>query len=559
MKNAVVPVKKFTIDGIDISEFRIVYGKGDEYAASELQGFIGAVCGITLQKLKYKGNFSHEIRVGRVNETERVKKAVEALGDDGYAIIYDDTALYITGKTHSGVLYGVYTFIEDKLGFRFLSSKYTAHNGITEVSIPGDVDETYTPPVINRDTYWYDSFELKFAARRKLNGTGGRADSPYIDSMLYAGGFVHTLPHLAGTSTAPDAQPCLTDENVYEKVIGNVRKLLRENPKAKIISVSQNDSYPEGRGCQCENCRKLDEAEGTPMGSLLTFVNRVADDIKDEFPGVYVDTLAYRYTRKAPKHLKPADNVIVRLCSIECCFAHPLTADCAANKEFAADIDEWSKISKNLFIWDYTTDFLYYVNPFPNLKVLRKNVRFFIDHNVIGMFEQGNGQSYSAEFGELRAYLISKLLWDPYMSEKEYCGHMDEFLRLYYGPGWKYIREYIDRTSEKATEKHLGIYDRADKVFNAVNDDGQIELEFATEMKRLWDKAIEMSDNAHRSQVECSAQQIESALLYLKRGMRESTDGARKLYAALKKHNITYYREGVPLPETDEGCRALID
>lgn len=552
-------IKAFNIAGTDITEYRIVYRKDDEYAAKELSSFIYEACGVRLPMYTDKCGSSREIRVGRIAETEKVKEAVEKLGDDGYAIIYDETSLHITGKTKSGVLYGVYTFIEDKLGFRFLSSKFTAHNGTDTVEISGDLNETYTPPLINRDTYWYDSFELKFAARRKLNGTGGRADSPYISSMLYAGGFVHTLPHLAGTSTAPDAQPCLTDEKIYEKVIGNVRKLLRENPKAKIISVSQNDSYPEGRGCQCENCRKLDEAEGTPMGSLLTFVNRVADDIKDEFPGVYVDTLAYRYTRKAPKHLKPRDNVIIRLCSIECCFAHPLTGDCAANKEFAADIKAWSKISKNLFIWDYTTDFLYYVNPFPNLKVLQKNVRFFIDHNVIGMFEQGNGQSYSAEFGELRAYLISKLLWDPYMSEKEYYAHMDEFLRLYYGPGWKHIREYIDKTSEKAKEKHLGIYDRADKVFNAINDEGQIDPEFAEEMKRLWDSALEVSDGVYRTHVECSAQQIESALLCLRHGMRESTDGAKKLYLTLKKHNITYFREGVPMPETEEGCRVLID
>ena len=559
MKKTEFPVRSFTIAGIDISEYRIVFGKGDEYAAAELCDFIRSACGIRLVKMQCKGAFSHEIRVGRVNETDKVKNEVDALGDDGYAMIYDDSALYISGKTHSGVLYGVYSFIEDKLGFRFLSSKITAHNGVSLVGIPADINETYTPPFINRDTYWYDSFELKFAARRKLNGTGGRADSPYISSVLYAGGFVHTLPRLAGTSTAPDAQPCLTDPEVYEKVIGNVRDLLRKNPKAKIISVSQNDSYPGGLGCQCENCRRIDDAEGTPMGSLLTFVNRVANDIKDEFPDVYVDTLAYRYTRKAPKHIKPADNVIIRLCSIECCFAHPLDSECPANKEFASDIEAWSKISKNLFIWDYTTDFLYYVNPFPNLKVLRDNEEFFARHNVIGMFEQGNGQSYSAEFGELRAYLISKLLWDPYMSEEEYYKNMDEFLRLYYGDGWKYIREYIDKTSEKAKELHLGIYDRADKTLNAVNDDGQIELGFATEINELWDKALAAADGDHYAQVERSAQQIRSALLYLKRGMRESTDQAKILYGMLKKHGITYFREGVPMPADEDGSRALID
>ena len=62
-------INKFSVAGIDISEFRIVYGSGDEYAASELQAFIEKACGIRLQKLKYRKKSSNEIRVGRVGET----------------------------------------------------------------------------------------------------------------------------------------------------------------------------------------------------------------------------------------------------------------------------------------------------------------------------------------------------------------------------------------------------------------------------------------------------------------------------------------------------------
>ena len=196
------------------------------------------------------------------------------------------------------------------------------------------------------------------------------------------------------------------------------------------------------------------------MGSLLTFVNRIAGDIKDEFPGVYVDTLAYRYTRKAPKTIKPADNVIIRLCSIECCFGHALGDEsCEQNAAFKKDIEEWSAICDNLYIWDYTTNFMYYLAPFPNLGVLRENVKFYKDHHVIGLFEQGNYQSTSGEFGELRAYLLAKLMWNPDMSEEEYDRHMNEFLEDYYGAGWENIRTYIDKTSEAAAQNHVGIYD----------------------------------------------------------------------------------------------------
>ena len=71
-------------------------------------------------------------------------------------------------------------------------------------------------------------------------------------------------------------------------------------------------------------------------------------------------------------------------------------------------------------------------------------MRFFADHNVKGMFCQGNSQGLSGEFGELRSYLLTKLMMYPYMTEEEYSKHMNEFLEAYYGAGWQNIREYID-------------------------------------------------------------------------------------------------------------------
>ena len=49
--------------------------------------------------------------------------------------------------------------------------------------------------------------------------------------------------------------------------------------------------------------------EGSPAAPLIRAVNFVADAIKEEFPGVAIDTLAYQYTRPAPNMTEPRDNV----------------------------------------------------------------------------------------------------------------------------------------------------------------------------------------------------------------------------------------------------------
>ena len=313
------------------------------------------------------------------------------------------------------------------------------------------------------------------------------------------------------------------------------------------------------------------------MGSLLTFVNRIADDIKDDYPNVYVDTLAYRYTRKAPKTIVPRDNVIIRLCSIECCFCHPLDdPDCPHNVEFKKDIEEWSAICNNLSVWDYTTDFLCYLSPFPNFAVLQKNVKFFKDHHVIGMFEQGNYQSLSGEFGELRGYLLAKLLWNPDMTEAEYYAHMDEFLRDYYGAGWKYVREYIDVTTRKAAERHLFIYDTPDRIFpfakippedigvdpekiaewnRTVKENPAVkpaeEIAFAEYLLDLWSRALTAAetDDHHAHVMQSSVQALYYAQFILPADRFESLN--IPMLDAIRATGITMFREGGRIPELD--------
>ena len=147
-----------------------------------------------------------------------------------------------------------------------------------------------------------------------------------------------------------------------------MKEWLRESPDAKIISVTQNDC---AGACQCPNCKAIDDAEGSPAGSMLTFVNYIAEKIEPEFPDVAVDTFAYQYTRHPPKTIHPRPNVIVRLCSIECNFREPL--DDPSNAAFLRDLTTWSKICHRLYVWDYVTDFANYVLPHPNWFVLGPN------------------------------------------------------------------------------------------------------------------------------------------------------------------------------------------
>ena len=393
-----------------------------------------------------------------------------SLGDDAYLVTATvgegkDEGLIIAGGNGRGVLYGVYGFLERYANVRFFTPDL-------EVCEPGDVIIEdgilleHTPVFEMRQTDWYnwmdETTRHTWAAKVGINIMSGWRpswDESLGGSLSYAPGlFVHTIGKLSEYNTANDPNPCLTDENIYNKVLENLRKVLEENPDTKIVSVSQNDKKAH---CKCDNCMAILKEDVNPSGILLRFVNRIAEDLAPDYPDLIIETLAYQYTLQAPKVTKAAPNVRIRVCSIDCHFNHPITTmDCKSCSNFRTAIRAWGAICNSVYVWDYTTNYSYFLATFPNFHILRANMQFFAKNNVKGVYEQGNASSPSGEFGELRAYLISKLLMNPYMSLEEYDAHMNEFLAAYYGEGWENILNYINAFTQyaKLSSQGMGIY-----------------------------------------------------------------------------------------------------
>jgi hypothetical protein len=202
-------------------------------------------------------------------------------------------------------------------------------------------------------------------------------------------------------------------------------------PDKKVWSVSQNDNFSY---CQCPECRKIIEEEGSPSGPIIRFVNAVAA----RFPDKTISTLAYQYSRPAPRLTRPAANVQIMLCTIELNRSLPIAED-PSSRSFLQDIVDWGKISRNIYLWDYTVNFSHHVSPFPNLHVLQSNIQFFVRSGARQHFQQSN-TSPGHEFSELKCYLLARLLWNP---DVDAGAVMTEFLDGYYGAAGLWTGKYI--------------------------------------------------------------------------------------------------------------------
>ena len=440
----------------------------ERHAADELADFLRQITGAKFEIQTPPADGKSRILVGpQAAKLAEANFSTDNLGSDGIVIRTVGDDLILAGGRPRGTLYAVYTFLEEHVGCRWWSSKVSTIP--VKPTLEFDtLNIRYVPPLEYRETFWFDAFDGDWAVRNKSNGNSERLDEKRGGKHTYEG-FVHTFfplippdkyfkdhpewfSEIDGKRVHERAQLCLTNDEMRTELVKNLKERLRNNPAATIASVSQNDWHGN---CQCSKCAAIEKEEGSPAGLMLRFVNAVAEDIEDEFPNVAISTLAYQYTRKPPKITKPRHNVIVRLCSIECSFSKPLSDE--RNKKFRDDIVGWSKICNRLYIWDYTTNFRHYIMPHPNLRILGPNVKFFVDHNVKGIFEQGAYTSNGAEMAELRAWVLAKLLWDPTLDGQEL---IDEFIAGYYGPGGPHIKEYLDITHDavEASGDHLGCF-----------------------------------------------------------------------------------------------------
>lgn len=381
----------------------------------------------------------------------------ERLGQEQTLVRSKGGVLLVAGGEPRGTLYAVYRLLGKRCGVRWWTPWATTVPRNPGLVLP-PIDESETPAFEYRDAFWYHAFDGDWAARNFCNGFSARLDADRGGRVEYQG-FVHTYyplvppdPNFAqhpewyslidGKRTTDNAQLCTTNPELRAFVVRQVEAQLRANPKATIVSVSQNDCF---RPCQCESCRALAEREGSDAALVLDLANYVGEKIEKEFPGVAVDTLAYQWSRKPPLHMKPRANVVVRLCSIECNFAYPL--DAPENRAFGDDLRAWSKLSNRLYVWDYCTDFAHYLQPHPDEFALGPTLRFFAANGVKGVFEEGAYQSNGGSMAELKAWLIAQMMWDPKQDPQML---IDEFLRGYYGAAAPFVRRYLELMTDEA-------------------------------------------------------------------------------------------------------------
>lgn len=388
----------------------------------------------------------------------------EQVVKDGYTIIaYDENGLTIAGGNNRGLAYGIYDFLEKYIGVHFYAPDTIVVDD-EDVMIGGGVLEVFDPA--------FEILRNPWQPIEKLAEKDGGNTAELGSTKVIA------LNTIAGTGSVTT---CLSDSKNFEKALEKVRLQLNGNVDAVRFSpVTEYDAY-----CTCDKCARVHEEEGSPAGIYIRFLNKLYEAVVAEYPGIQFEITPRAYLSKAPSVTKPVDGVWIRFDNDKCHISHSVTdPNCPEAVAFCESIQSWGTFCDNVYVEYALTAYKDFLPVFANLGAMREDICYFAECGVDSIRFTGNIVCPTGEFGELRVYLLSKLLQNPMMSEEEYYGYMDAFLKSFYGEGWQYIRQFIDKIIELAADGHQT---KKDSPFAAITEEEYLANE--GDFDEWWNRA----------------------------------------------------------------------
>lgn len=493
-------IDEIKIGGRNVARYTIIYPALSNiedaritavaFAASELQKYVNDACGIKLN-IAYTGDKNV---TGYVIEYS----FDEELGQEGFAIeAKDDGNLSLRCGTRRAAAYATYTFLEDCVGYRFLSDSVTYLYKAATVDVPSGYFDEEIPTLEYRGIGTHIG---KYFPQMKVNASDGGANDASKNgngdynaskiggavgtTYIHAHSFVYFEARFENRndpnldSVAGGKQMCMTSEASYAKIMDFLYKQVewRTNDAGQIpgfhytqISCSANDN---SNFCTCANCKRAYDEEGAVSGALIRLCNRVADEFCAKYPMLDIYTAAYAGAHVPPKMTRPDPRVCVCFCCSGCNNHLLRHADeCTEaggnprlqtqvgyegpmvnqnNELWMGYLKEWLELTDNVYYWYYTDNWSFYVSPAPNIYNFWDDIKYLTELGVKGFYLEGDADYVNYTTEQLRNYMMSKVMWHPEMTEEEYSDLVNEYLMIYYGDGWEGIGKYIYMTENSS-------------------------------------------------------------------------------------------------------------
>lgn len=474
-----IKVSEGTADFIKsgLSEYTIVIPENAsltiEKAATEIVTNVQNASGIVLDVVKEpQGKTDKIISVGNTKaakDADALPLSVsEKLGDLGVRVYTKNSNVYLLGNTDNGSLYSVYTWLHYQLGFETY--------GVDEVALMSDVenlklkemDIVDVPDIpYMQSTYGFTDYNATFRDRMRMpdlifmpvNGDTWHNSFSYIDPDTYSykkEWFSDDRTQLCYTAHGNEAQL----SGMIDVVLEKIKEILTQEPAKTHITITHEDS---ATWCTCATCSALKEKYGTDAVSVIRFCNQVSRTLNKWFEtesgkpykrDLQIAFFAYHATEPAPakydekeEKYVPIDETVVCDDNVGVIYA-PISAtyqknfSSEYNKDYKKIFDGWGAVTKNIYMWTYSTNFHYYLVPTNTYNSMQYNYRLWASGGVVWLLDQAQfNNPQSTGFSALKLYLNTKLRWNVNENINDLT---DAFFANYFGPAAESMRKYFE-------------------------------------------------------------------------------------------------------------------
>ena len=387
----------------------------------------------------------------------------EELGYSGIALQTFDNVTCMYGMTEAANCNAVYEFLKYTFNYEYFAKEsYNIDQCINAVW--KDFDVQYKP-LIDMPCLMYGSLQNDVEWMRRARAKN------YFQTFIY--GYAHSHFQLMPKETYQAAHPewysptgvhlCMTgggisQEELINTMAKNICDIIAADKSGKsYFPIGGEDSFTI---CSCESCREyVSQYETSTLGASvlnIEFSNKVVEKVNawmaENCPERDVTFVAFAYnaTKEPPVRfdeetgayipiIKTVENLNVQFVINFVDYAKPYTD----HENYVAMMEGWRAVSEDLSVWQYSTNFMYFTEPFENWGSMAANYKWLAQNGVTYIAEQASYSSSMSNFEEMRIYVMSNLCWGE-TDDTEYL--VNKFLKGYFGEAAENMRTVYDLT-----------------------------------------------------------------------------------------------------------------
>jgi hypothetical protein len=244
-------------------------------------------------------------------------------------------------------------------------------------------------------------------------------------------------------------QVCFTNKEGAAQFAKNIEPQLKRWLAAGVpierirIAVSPNDGTAM---CECPNCRKLIDRDGSATSLVTNFCNMVTEALRKDFPKAQTRFYAYENYSTPPDHVKPVEGVIPEIVfwtsasSFAANSAHPMFSE--QNHKYRDGYQGWEKISTAVTSHTYYGHYNWFT-PWPMTTQMAHDLPILgEDPKCEGMYSE-----LHLEWGTqgLNLWLYPKLMWNAKLDVK---AAVKAYCQAAYGPAAGAIEAYYQAVQD---------------------------------------------------------------------------------------------------------------